>query len=138
MGSISRSCSVLSLCWLVAVSISFQLQTAEAGESNHRYKDSEEVVLWVNKVGPYNNPQVRTDPPRGLFAVGVRAHPLWDSCQVSSHLHSGLCLGLLMNTVSFVTAWFAQHGLSLMYTQPCCFSLLRRAVPEPLPFFLQS
>jgi hypothetical protein len=31
----------------------------QAGESNHRYKDSEKVVLWVNKVGPYNNPQVR-------------------------------------------------------------------------------
>lgn len=27
-------------------------------ESNHRYKDGETVTLWVNKVGPYNNPQV--------------------------------------------------------------------------------
>jgi hypothetical protein len=29
-----------------------------AGENNHRYKDGETVTLWVNKVGPYNNPQV--------------------------------------------------------------------------------
>lgn len=29
-----------------------------AGENNHRYKDGEAVTLWVNKVGPYNNPQV--------------------------------------------------------------------------------
>ncbi|WIA19220.1 hypothetical protein OEZ85_003860 [Tetradesmus obliquus] len=28
-----------------------------AGENNHRYKDGEAVTLWVNKVGPYNNPQ---------------------------------------------------------------------------------
>lgn len=42
---------------LVAVLIC-NLQAVHAGESNHRYKDSEEVVLWVNKVGPYNNPQV--------------------------------------------------------------------------------
>lgn len=28
-----------------------------ASERNHRYKDNEPVVLWVNKVGPFNNPQ---------------------------------------------------------------------------------
>jgi hypothetical protein len=27
-------------------------------EGDHKYKDSEPVTLWVNKVGPYNNPQV--------------------------------------------------------------------------------
>jgi hypothetical protein len=31
--------------------------TALASERNHRYKDGEAVVLWVNKVGPFNNPQ---------------------------------------------------------------------------------
>ncbi|KAI8467088.1 MAG: hypothetical protein J3K34DRAFT_524003 [Monoraphidium minutum] len=30
---------------------------ALGGERNHRYKDGEPVVLWVNKVGPFNNPQ---------------------------------------------------------------------------------
>jgi hypothetical protein len=34
------------------------LGEVSAGENDHRYKDSERVVLWVNKVGPYNNPQV--------------------------------------------------------------------------------
>mmetsp|Transcript_18342 Transcript_18342/g.25871 ORF Transcript_18342/g.25871 Transcript_18342/m.25871 type:complete len:677 (-) Transcript_18342:216-2246(-) len=28
-----------------------------AGTSNHRYKNGEHVELWVNKVGPYANPQ---------------------------------------------------------------------------------
>mmetsp|Transcript_26103 Transcript_26103/g.57030 ORF Transcript_26103/g.57030 Transcript_26103/m.57030 type:complete len:589 (-) Transcript_26103:1092-2858(-) len=30
---------------------------ASASEKNHKYGDNEAVVLWVNKVGPYNNPQ---------------------------------------------------------------------------------
>jgi len=30
---------------------------AGASERNHKYKDKEPVVLWVNKVGPFNNPQ---------------------------------------------------------------------------------
>ncbi|GBF93656.1 hypothetical protein Rsub_06759 [Raphidocelis subcapitata] len=30
---------------------------AAAGERTHSYKDGERVVLWVNKVGPFNNPQ---------------------------------------------------------------------------------
>ncbi|CAO2835334.1 unnamed protein product [Amaranthus hypochondriacus] len=28
-----------------------------ASESDHKYEPDEHVVLWVNKVGPYNNPQ---------------------------------------------------------------------------------
>ena len=28
-----------------------------ADESSHRYADGEEVVLWLNKIGPYHNPQ---------------------------------------------------------------------------------
>ncbi|KAL6756831.1 hypothetical protein V8C86DRAFT_3018753 [Haematococcus lacustris] len=28
-----------------------------ASERNHRYEPHEAVILWVNKVGPYNNPQ---------------------------------------------------------------------------------
>lgn len=57
MGSHIRWCSPSQLLAVLAVLIC--LCTAKAGESNHRYKNSEEVVLWVNKVGPYNNPQVR-------------------------------------------------------------------------------
>ena len=30
---------------------------ARGDEDTHRYKDGEAVKLWVNKVGPYNNPQ---------------------------------------------------------------------------------
>ena len=30
---------------------------AEAGESTHQYQDAEAIHLWVNKVGPYHNPQ---------------------------------------------------------------------------------
>jgi len=32
-------------------------QTAIAGKDTHRYKDREDVVVWTDKVGPYNNPQ---------------------------------------------------------------------------------
>ena len=31
--------------------------SANAGEYDHTYKDGEEAILWVNKVGPYHNPQ---------------------------------------------------------------------------------
>ncbi|CAN6440195.1 unnamed protein product [Victoria cruziana] len=30
---------------------------SSASESDHRYQSDEPVTLWVNKVGPYNNPQ---------------------------------------------------------------------------------
>ncbi|KAL9256961.1 Transmembrane 9 superfamily member 1-like protein, partial [Drosera capensis] len=33
------------------------LSPASASESDHRYQPDEKVILWVNKVGPYNNPQ---------------------------------------------------------------------------------
>ncbi|KAG6573601.1 Transmembrane 9 superfamily member 1, partial [Cucurbita argyrosperma subsp. sororia] len=35
----------------------FLLSRALAAESDHKYQPGESVVLWVNKVGPYNNPQ---------------------------------------------------------------------------------
>ncbi|XP_022966856.1 transmembrane 9 superfamily member 1-like isoform X2 [Cucurbita maxima] len=35
----------------------FVLSPALAAESDHKYQPGESVVLWVNKVGPYNNPQ---------------------------------------------------------------------------------
>ncbi|XP_013605429.1 PREDICTED: transmembrane 9 superfamily member 1-like isoform X3 [Brassica oleracea var. oleracea] len=33
------------------------LATALASDSDHKYQADEKVTLWVNKVGPYNNPQ---------------------------------------------------------------------------------
>ncbi|KAK4804747.1 hypothetical protein SAY86_004564 [Trapa natans] len=33
------------------------LSPALASESDHRYEPDDRVILWVNKVGPYNNPQ---------------------------------------------------------------------------------
>lgn len=33
------------------------LSFSAASERNHRYRDREPVTLWVNKVGPFNNPQ---------------------------------------------------------------------------------
>lgn len=47
-------CCLAVVCFLLLL-----ISSVQGSESNHRYKDSEEVVLWVNKVGPYNNPQVR-------------------------------------------------------------------------------
>ncbi|KAE8686757.1 Transmembrane 9 superfamily member 3 [Hibiscus syriacus] len=35
----------------------FFLSPAFASESDHKYKPDDPVTLWVNKVGPYNNPQ---------------------------------------------------------------------------------
>lgn len=55
------SCSPPRLLHVVLVVLIYcqLLGWVSAGENNHRYKDSEQVILWVNKVGPYNNPQVR-------------------------------------------------------------------------------
>ncbi|XP_015689532.2 transmembrane 9 superfamily member 1-like [Oryza brachyantha] len=39
---------------LVTVSL---LPLAAASDSDHKYQVEEKVMLWVNKVGPYNNPQ---------------------------------------------------------------------------------
>ncbi|URE48547.1 transmembrane 9 superfamily member [Musa troglodytarum] len=35
----------------------FLAASASASESDHRYQAEDPVTLWVNKVGPYNNPQ---------------------------------------------------------------------------------
>ncbi|CAN6584549.1 unnamed protein product [Malus baccata var. baccata] len=35
----------------------FLLAPAFAAEADHKYQTEESVTLWVNKVGPYNNPQ---------------------------------------------------------------------------------
>ncbi|KAK8622276.1 hypothetical protein V6N13_117199 [Hibiscus sabdariffa] len=33
------------------------LSLAFASESDHKYQQNDPITLWVNKVGPYNNPQ---------------------------------------------------------------------------------
>ena len=45
--------------WLLLVLLAAGLcaSSVEGSERNHRYEDKEPVVLWVNKVGPFNNPQ---------------------------------------------------------------------------------
>ncbi|AQK39593.1 Transmembrane 9 superfamily member 1 [Zea mays] len=40
-----------------ALALAALLALASASESDHKYKTEEPVKLWVNKVGPYNNPQ---------------------------------------------------------------------------------
>ena len=40
---------------LLAMALIFD--TASAGEYEHTYEEGEDVTLWVNKVGPYHNPQ---------------------------------------------------------------------------------
>ncbi|ONM33844.1 Transmembrane 9 superfamily member 1 [Zea mays] len=41
----------------IALALAALLALASASESDHKYKTEEPVKLWVNKVGPYNNPQ---------------------------------------------------------------------------------
>ena len=43
-----RARKVYMICGLAAVA---------ADEWSHKYKPNEDVTLWVNKVGPYHNPQ---------------------------------------------------------------------------------
>lgn len=47
----------MKLPLLVAAVAALASQIAEADTSNHRYKKDEHIELWVNKVGPYANPQ---------------------------------------------------------------------------------
>uniref|UniRef100_A0A2P2MEG6 Transmembrane 9 superfamily member n=1 Tax=Rhizophora mucronata TaxID=61149 RepID=A0A2P2MEG6_RHIMU len=46
-----------SLFAFVIVLLLLLSDAALASESDHRYQQDEKVTLWVNKVGPYNNPQ---------------------------------------------------------------------------------
>ncbi|CAL9185471.1 unnamed protein product [Musa hybrid cultivar] len=49
----ARSLAPLLLILLVVAAAS----PASASESDHTYQNDDHVTLWVNKVGPYNNPQ---------------------------------------------------------------------------------
>ena len=42
---------------LIRTALLLGLRTAAGDEFSHRYTDGETVNLWVNKVGPYHNPQ---------------------------------------------------------------------------------
>lgn len=47
----------MRLSLLVSSVVALVSQTAEADTSDHIYKKEEHIELWVNKVGPYANPQ---------------------------------------------------------------------------------
>ncbi|CAH8383848.1 unnamed protein product [Eruca vesicaria subsp. sativa] len=49
----SSSSSTVSVLLLLVSLLSIAL----ASDSDHKYQAEEQVTLWVNKVGPYNNPQ---------------------------------------------------------------------------------
>jgi transmembrane 9 superfamily protein 3 len=49
--------SRLLLLALAAVLTVASAPRASASESDHKFKAGDPVKLWVNKVGPYNNPQ---------------------------------------------------------------------------------
>eukprot|EP00808_Paulinella_micropora_P027172 g68421.t1 len=51
----SRLSSYRTLASLLLVFIT--LPVVSAGEDDQRYNDGEELTIWVNKVGPYHNPQ---------------------------------------------------------------------------------
>ncbi|MQM16771.1 hypothetical protein Taro_049733 [Colocasia esculenta] len=42
---------------LIGSLLAFLLVAASASESDHKYQVDDPVTLWVNKAGPYNNPQ---------------------------------------------------------------------------------
>ncbi|KAM7482163.1 hypothetical protein LguiB_006746 [Lonicera macranthoides] len=42
---------------IALIAVLFVLSPAFALESDHKYQPDDSVTLWVNKVGPYNNPQ---------------------------------------------------------------------------------
>ncbi|XP_021767190.1 transmembrane 9 superfamily member 1 [Chenopodium quinoa] len=51
------SSTVGSISLLILTVVLFSSSPVFASESDHKYEAGEHVTLWVNKVGPYNNPQ---------------------------------------------------------------------------------
>ncbi|ONK77456.1 uncharacterized protein A4U43_C02F6710 [Asparagus officinalis] len=49
--------TVRSLPLVAVVVLSLFFVVTLASESDHKYQAGDRVILWVNKVGPYNNPQ---------------------------------------------------------------------------------
>ncbi|XP_010553598.1 PREDICTED: transmembrane 9 superfamily member 1 [Tarenaya hassleriana] len=53
----ASSSAVRSLLSVFSAAVFLLLAPVLASESDHKYQKDEKVTLWVNKVGPYNNPQ---------------------------------------------------------------------------------
>lgn len=53
-----RTRQQLPTAWLLLVCASALSGLATGDERTQRYQTGEQVVLWANKVGPYENPQV--------------------------------------------------------------------------------
>lgn len=49
--------TVRSLSLIVLFAVLLVVSPVFASESDHKYQTDDPVTLWVNKVGPYNNPQ---------------------------------------------------------------------------------
>lgn len=52
-----KGSSFVSFAYLVAACCTVVPYGAQANEHTHQYAIGDKVTLWVNKVGPYNNPQ---------------------------------------------------------------------------------
>ena len=52
---------------LLACLLFLQAVRTRADEYTHRYSEGDAVRLWVNKVGPYNNPQETCAPHQNFF-----------------------------------------------------------------------
>ncbi|KAJ7968045.1 Transmembrane 9 superfamily member [Quillaja saponaria] len=55
--SMSTSINVRSLSFSAFFVVFLFFSSVFASESDHKYQPEDPVTLWVNKVGPYNNPQ---------------------------------------------------------------------------------
>ncbi|KAL1403684.1 hypothetical protein pipiens_019257, partial [Culex pipiens pipiens] len=64
---------------LVSLLVLALVATAKADEHTHTYEDHEEVVLWMNTVGPYHNRQETYAYFSLPFCVGTK--------QSISHYH---------------------------------------------------
>ncbi|CAM6083304.1 unnamed protein product [Calypogeia fissa] len=54
MRELGREAAWLAVCGILVLSF---FHCCGASEYDHKYADGEKVTLWVNKVGPYHNPQ---------------------------------------------------------------------------------
>lgn len=76
---------------------------AESDEHDHKYQDNEEVVLWMNTVGPYDNRQETYTYLSLPFCVGPKAS--------ISHYHETLGEALLGVELEF-------SGLDILFKAP--------------------
>ncbi len=50
-----------AVAMVALICLTFFLSGASADDHTHTYKEKEEVTVWVNRVGPYHNPQETYD-----------------------------------------------------------------------------